>query len=149
MEYVWDKIATIMSTNRVGLSVGVIGFRTDETDNPLEGDGEYENICVLKPLGTMDIPSLEDLRSKIHSSSTEMGDAVSAIVLAIDLIEKFTTLKSGKPAKSARKIVLVTDGQGGIDDDNIEVPQPNAPKLLCPLWNGSLLIEGELWPQFR
>ncbi|KAG4413194.1 hypothetical protein IFR04_013659 [Cadophora malorum] len=120
MEYVWDKIATIMSTNRVGLSVGVIGFRTDETDNPLGGDGEYENICVLKPLGTMDIPSLEDLRSKIHSSSTEMGDAVSAIVLAIDLIEKFTTLKSGKPAKSARKIVLVTDGQGGIDDDNIE-----------------------------
>ncbi|KAG4440232.1 hypothetical protein IFR05_004311 [Cadophora sp. M221] len=120
MEYVWDKLATIMSANRVGLSVGIIGFRTDETDNPLHSDGEYENICVLKPLGPMDIPSLDDLRSKIRSSNTEMGDAVSAIVLGIDLVDKFTTLKTGKPAKTGRKIVLVTDGQGGIDDDNIE-----------------------------
>ncbi|KAL2074790.1 hypothetical protein VTL71DRAFT_8569 [Oculimacula yallundae] len=120
MAYVWDKIATVMSANRVTLNVGVIGFRTDETDNPLDGDGEYDNICVLKELGPMDIPSLESLRSKIQSSNTEVGDAVSAIVLGIDIIDKYTVLKTGKPAKFARKIVLVTDGQGGIDDDNID-----------------------------
>ncbi|CZT02065.1 related to ATP-dependent DNA helicase II, 80 kDa subunit (KU autoantigen protein P86) [Rhynchosporium agropyri] len=120
MEYVWDKIATVMSANRATLSVGVVGFRTDETDNPLDGDGEYENICVLKELGLMDIPALESLRSKIHSSNTEVGDAVSAIIVAIDLMDKYTVLKTGKPAKFARKIVLVTDGQGGIDDDNID-----------------------------
>lgn len=110
-----------MSANKVTLSVGILGFRTDATDNPLQHDGEYENICVLKPLGPLNIPSLEDLRSKIHSSNTESGDAVSAIVVAIDIIEKYTKLKTGKPAKTARKIVLVTDGQGGIDDDSLDV----------------------------
>ena len=126
MEYVCDKLATIMSTNRTGLSVGVIGFRTDETDNYLQTEPEYENICVLKPLGLMDIPSLEDLRSKIHSSNTEKGDAVSAIILAVDLVDRYTTLKTGKPAKSGRKIVLVTDGQGSMDDDNFDVRSASA-----------------------
>ncbi len=45
MRYIWDKIATTMSANLKGWNVGIIGFRTDETDNPLEVD-DYENISV-------------------------------------------------------------------------------------------------------
>ena len=44
MKYVWEKIAGILAANRVGLSVGVLGLRTDETDNPLASDEGYENI---------------------------------------------------------------------------------------------------------
>ncbi len=120
MKYIWDKIATTMSANRAGLGVGVIGFRTDETNHNLEADEAYENISILKELGPMEMAQLNNLRRKIVPSDTETGDAVSAIVVAIDMIEKFTTLKTGKPGKFVRKIVLLTDGQGSIDDDNIE-----------------------------
>lgn len=40
MKYVWNKIAGIMSENKTSLAVGVVGFRTDDTDNKL-GEG-YE-----------------------------------------------------------------------------------------------------------
>jgi ATP-dependent DNA helicase 2 subunit 2 len=68
----------------------------------------------------MEMAHLRDLQKRIKTSSTDHGDAISAIVVAIQLIEKFTTLKSGKPGKYARKIVLLTDGQGTIEDDDIE-----------------------------
>jgi ATP-dependent DNA helicase 2 subunit 2 len=122
MRYIWDKIAETMMANRVTAGVGVIGLRTDETENELaETDAEaYSNICVQKPLGPMEMAHLRDLQKRIKTSSTDHGDAISAIVVAIQLIEKFTTLKSGKPGKYARKIVLLTDGQGTIEDDDIE-----------------------------
>lgn len=122
MRYIWDKIAETMTANRTTAGVGVIGFRTDDTENELaETDPEaYANISVLKPLGPMDMSSLKDLQNKIKPSETEQGDAVSAIVVGIQLIEKFTTLKTGKPGKFARKIVVVTDGQGPLEDDDID-----------------------------
>ncbi len=125
MQYVWDKIAEIMSANRKTWTVGVLGFRTDETQNDLVNDG-YDNICVLKDLGPMDFTSLEELRPKIVSNETEAGDAISAIVVAIEMIHKHTTLKTGKPAKVTRKLILLTDGQGNIEDDNIDVSRTHA-----------------------
>lgn len=114
MRYVWDKITDIVSANRKTLCVGVVGLRTDETNNKLdEGDG-YENISVLQELGPMTMSSLKTLQSLIHPSKTSSGDAISAIVIAVDMIETFT-----KKLKWIRKIVLVTDGQGGLDADDI------------------------------
>lgn len=123
MQYVWDKVADNMAKPSWG--VGVIGFRTDETDNKLADDdnddsGAYENIAVLKQLGPLDMPGFKDLKEKTGPSKTNDGDAISAIVLGITLIEEFTTLKSGKPGKYARKIVLLTDGEGSIDDEDID-----------------------------
>jgi len=46
MRYIWDKIATTMSADRKSWNVGVIGFRTDETNGPLAADEGYENISV-------------------------------------------------------------------------------------------------------
>jgi ATP-dependent DNA helicase 2 subunit 2 len=122
MRYIWDKLAGTMLSNKVTAGVGVIGFRTDETENDLAQDDPeaYSNISVMKPLGPMVMSDLKDLQSRIKPSGTEDGDAVSAIVVGIQLIEKFTTLKSGKPGKFARKIILLTDGQGELQDDDID-----------------------------
>jgi ATP-dependent DNA helicase 2 subunit 2 len=68
----------------------------------------------------MELDHLPELQNKITPSQADAGDAISAIVLAIQLITEFTKLKSGKPGSYARKIVLLTDGQGMIEDGGIE-----------------------------
>ncbi len=75
---------------------------------------------VLRPLGNMDLDHLPELQNKITPNATDAGDAISAIVLAVQLITEFTILKSGKPGVYARKIILLTDGQGMIDGGGIE-----------------------------
>ncbi|KAF4445261.1 ATP-dependent DNA helicase 2 subunit 2 [Fusarium acutatum] len=114
MQYVWDKIIDIVAANRKTLCVGVLGLRTDETDNKLQDDDGYENIAVLQELGPMTMSSLRNLQSLVKPSNTWSGDAVSAIVLAVDMIDTFT-----KKLKWNRKILLVTDGQGPMDADDL------------------------------
>jgi ATP-dependent DNA helicase 2 subunit 2 len=114
MQYVWDKIIDIVAANRKTLCVGVLGLRTDETDNKLQDDDGYENIAVLQELGPMTMSSLRNLQSLVKPSNTWSGDAVSAIVLAVDMIDTFT-----KKLKWNRKIFLVTDGQGPMDADDL------------------------------
>ncbi|EHK96413.1 putative ATP-dependent DNA helicase II subunit 2 [Glarea lozoyensis 74030] len=122
LKYVYDKIATVLAANRTTLSVGVLGLRTDESENSLYNDDDgpedesYQHIAVHKELGPITLSDLGSLQEKLVPSQTEAGDAVSAIVVAIEMVNKFTTLGTGKPAKSGRKIVLVTDGQGYIDN---------------------------------
>jgi ATP-dependent DNA helicase 2 subunit 2 len=119
MQYVWDNMADKMAKASSG--VGVIGFRTNETDNDLADEDEaYQNICILKQLGPIDRSGFKDLEEKIKSSETDTGDAISAVVLGVSLIEESTKLKTGKPGKYDRKIVLLTDGEGHIDDDEID-----------------------------
>lgn len=110
MRYVWDKLTYIISQNRKTLNVGILGLRTDETDHILADDDGYENISVLQNLGPVTGPSLEILRSRIKVSHTSAGDAVSAVVLAVQMIENFT-----KHLKYTREIFLVTDARGVID----------------------------------
>ncbi|KAK7428565.1 ATP-dependent DNA helicase yku80 [Neonectria magnoliae] len=114
MQYVWDKITDLVAASRKTLCVGVLGLRTDETDNVLQEDEGYENISVLQELGPMTMTSLRELQAKIKPSGTESGDAISAIVVAVDMIDTFT-----KKLKWNRRIVLITDGQGLIDGDDI------------------------------
>jgi ATP-dependent DNA helicase 2 subunit 2 len=64
MRYIWDKIATTMSANLKGWNIGVIGFRTDETNNPLDSDG-YKNISVSISLRSPDTLSISTL-SRAH-----------------------------------------------------------------------------------
>lgn len=122
MQYVWDKMATIMSDGRKGDNVGVIGLRTDGTEHPLsehDEDGSYAHISILKDLGMLEMGDLKSLQRTITPSNTDEGDAISAIVIATDRIEKFTTLKTGKPGKFVRKIILLSDGQGEMNGDDI------------------------------
>ena len=114
MRFVWDKISEIVSANRKTLCVGVLGLRTDETSNSLQDEDGYENISVLQQLGQMTMPSLTTLRESIKPSKTWSGDAISSIVLAVDMIDTFT-----KKLKWVRKIYLITDGQGAMDADDV------------------------------
>lgn len=123
MRYIWDKIATTMAANRATWNLGVLGLRSDASDNPLyssDGDEGYENISVLKDLGPMGMDDLANLQASLEPSSINSGDAISAIILAISMITEFTTLKSGKLGKYLRRIVLVTDGQGSLDDSDLD-----------------------------
>lgn len=115
MRYVWDKICTTVAASRKTWTVGVLGLRTDETDNPQQEDEGYENITVLQQLGPMTMASLKELQGRVKPSNTASGDAISAVVVAIDMIDGFT-----KKLKYKRKIILVTDGQGPIDEDDLD-----------------------------
>lgn len=50
MRYIWDKIAITMAANLKGGNLGIVGLRTDETDNPLaDDDDSYKNLSVSFP----------------------------------------------------------------------------------------------------
>ncbi|CAJ2510001.1 Uu.00g059010.m01.CDS01 [Anthostomella pinea] len=117
MRYVWDKISTTVAASRKTWNVGVIGVRTDETNNPLTDEGEegYENISVLQDLGPMTMESLRELQPRIVTSDSESGDSISAIVIAVEMIEILT-----KKLKYKRKIILVTDAEAPIDGDEFD-----------------------------
>ncbi|ORY70158.1 putative Ku family DNA helicase [Pseudomassariella vexata] len=116
MRYAWDKISATVAASRKTWNIGVIGVRTDETVNPLAEDDGYNNISVLQELGPMNMTAMESLQSKIKPSGTSCGDSVSAIVVAIQMIEKLT-----KKLKYKRNIILITDGEAPVDpdDDNL------------------------------
>jgi ATP-dependent DNA helicase 2 subunit 2 len=117
MRYVWDKISTTVAASRKTWTVGVVGMNTEETDNPQDGQGleGYEHISVLQDIVPMTLTSLRELRSSIQPSHTYGGDAISAVVVALSMIEKFT-----KKLKYNRRIILVTNGESPIDDESAE-----------------------------
>lgn len=117
MRYVWDKISTTVAASRKTWTIGVIGLRTDETNNSLDENGleGYENISVLQEIGPMSMTDLRELKGEIRVSKAKQGDAISAIVIASTMIEEFT-----KKLKYNRKIILVTDGKGAMDADSVE-----------------------------
>lgn len=115
MRYVWDKISNTVAASRKTWTVGVVGLRTDETSNAMQEDIGYENISVLQELGPMTMTSLRDLQKSVKPSDTRDGDAISAIIIAVDMIDRFT-----KQLKYQRRIVLVTDGRAPIDGDDFD-----------------------------
>lgn len=115
MRYIYDSIASILITGRSTLCVGVLGFRTNETSNPMQNDEGYEHIAIHQPLGKILFPDMKKLQGKIKPSKTEEGDAISAVIIAVDMMEKFT-----RKLKYVRKIVLVTNGLGAMDADDLE-----------------------------
>ncbi|KAL8758416.1 MAG: hypothetical protein Q9199_001491 [Rusavskia elegans] len=112
MTYIWDKITSTVALDRKTATLGVVGLRTDGTENELSGEDSFEHISVLQEISNILLPDLKQLRSKIVPSSTDKGDAISAIVIAIQMITKYC-----KKLKYKRKIVLVTDGRGPLDAD--------------------------------
>ncbi|CAN8097257.1 unnamed protein product [Discula destructiva] len=123
MRYMWDKITTTAQAARKTWSVGVLGVRTDETKNRYaedENNKGYDNIAVLKELGPVSLPEIKDLKARLRPSGTESGDAMSAIVLATEMINEFTTNAKGKPLLYKREVYLITDGTAAIDDDDVD-----------------------------
>ncbi|KAK2802621.1 ATP-dependent DNA helicase II subunit 2 [Onygenales sp. PD_10] len=118
MQYVWDKITTTVATGRKTATLGVIGLKTDDSDNPLwEEDGEeaYAHLSIFQGLSQILMGEIRQLSELIKPSQTDEGDAISSLVLAIDMIVKYC-----KKLKYKRKIVLVTNGTTAMDTDGIE-----------------------------
>ncbi|KAL8935056.1 MAG: hypothetical protein Q9216_005603 [Gyalolechia sp. 2 TL-2023] len=118
MTYVWDKITSTVALDRKTATLGVIGLCTDGTANELGSEESFENICVFQEISNILLPDLEQLRRKVELSNTDSGDAISAIVIAIQMITKYC-----KKLKYKRKIVLVTDGRGSLDDDPASITE--------------------------
>ncbi|KAM0334294.1 hypothetical protein ACHAQA_001317 [Verticillium albo-atrum] len=115
MRYVWDKISTVVAASRKTWTIGVLGLKTDETQHVMQDEEGYENISVLQPIGPMTMTSLKELQNVIVPSETQTGDAVSAIVIAVDMMATYT-----KALKYARKVYLITDGTAPIDGDDLD-----------------------------
>ena len=60
------------------------------------------------------MPELRALRGKIKLSKTLDGDAISALVVAIQMISTYC-----RKLKFRRKIVLITDARGPMDLDDL------------------------------
>ncbi|KAJ5989312.1 hypothetical protein N7481_004522 [Penicillium waksmanii] len=115
MQYVWDKITTTVGNGRKTANVSVLALRSDDTSNELREDAHNSNISVLSRLGQVLMPDIRSLRDSIKPSNTNRGDAISAIVVAITMINEFT-----RTLKYKRKIVLVTNGTGPMSDNGLE-----------------------------
>lgn len=115
MTYVWEKITSTMALDRKTAQLGVVGLRTDRTENELSEENGFYNISVFHEIGQMLVPSLNELRQLVTVSHTDNGDAISAIIIAIQMITKHC-----KKLKWQRKIVLVTNGTGTLDRDQID-----------------------------
>ncbi|KAE8375654.1 SPOC like C-terminal domain-containing protein [Aspergillus bertholletiae] len=115
MQYVWDRITGTVATGRKTAMMGVIGLRTDETSNELEDDLHFSHISVLSNIKQFLMPDIRKLEDELKPSKTDKGDAISAIILAIQMI-----ITHCKKLKYRRKIVLVTNGQGRMSDENLD-----------------------------
>ncbi|KAI5792453.1 putative Ku family DNA helicase [Peziza echinospora] len=115
MKWVWDKITSTVMTERKTDTVGVLGLRTDDTDNELGDDPAYQCISVIEPIQQFLMPQLRSVREQIVPSHTEGGDGISALVIAIQMIVKYC-----KKLKYIRNIFLVTNGRGSYDPDGLD-----------------------------
>lgn len=117
MRFVWDKLTTTVAASRKTWKIGVVGLRTDETRHldSIQHEAGYENISILQEIGPMTMSSLRNLQAVIKPSNTETGDALSAIVVALQMLSTFT-----KKLKYTRRVYLITDGNAPIDADGID-----------------------------
>ncbi|THV85302.1 putative Ku family DNA helicase [Aureobasidium pullulans] len=113
LTYIWDKITTTVATERKTAMLAVVGLRTDGCLNALDDSDEdaYQHITVFKELGQALMPDIRRLKQQLVPSSTDVGD-----VVAIHMIETVT-----RKLAYTRKIVLVTNGNGSIDTDGLDL----------------------------
>ena len=115
LQYVWDKLSNIVYLGRKGLVVGVIGLRTDETKNHMSEEGGYEYISILQAIQNIQMEELRRLPEELRASNTDGGDALSAVILGVDML-----MKHCRHLKFVKRLYLITNGTGPLDADDIE-----------------------------
>ncbi|KAL4881131.1 ATP-dependent DNA helicase II subunit 2 [Aspergillus karnatakaensis] len=115
MQYVWDRITATVATGRKTAMLGVIGLKTDGTENELQDDQHFSHLSVLSGIKQFLMPDLQQLGKDISPSKTDKGDVISALILAIQMI-----ITHCKKLKWKRKIVLITNGMGRMNSENID-----------------------------
>ena len=114
LTYVWDRITSTMALGRLTTFQAVVGLKTDDTSNELSDDPSFHRISVFQDLEQILIGQVNTLRDRLVPSNTDQGDAISAIVVAIQMIAQ-----KCKRLKYIRRIILVTNGRGELDPDQV------------------------------
>ncbi|KAK2839696.1 hypothetical protein Q5P01_013436 [Channa striata] len=95
--------------------LALVLFGTDATKNPLDQDGQYQNITVHRHLMMPDFELLEEIENQIHPES-QQADWLDALVVSMDLLQKET-----KGKKYDRlNIALLTDLNTQASADHLE-----------------------------
>lgn len=115
LQFVWDKISNTVFTGRKTLQIGVVGLGTDKTSNGMQEDESYDHISELQPIAQILMPQLQELPRVLKPSKTEDRDVLSGIIIAVDMI-----MKHCRHLKYKKKIIVVTNATGQIDDDGIQ-----------------------------
>ncbi|KAL4923664.1 ATP-dependent DNA helicase 2 subunit KU80 [Aspergillus undulatus] len=115
MQYIWDRITTTVASGRKMAQLGVIGLKTDGTDNELGDESHFSNLSVLSPINQFLMSDIRQLGEQVKPSNNDKGDAISALILAIQMI-----ITHCKKLKWKRKIVLITNGMGRMNSENLE-----------------------------
>ncbi len=115
LQYVWDKITNTVATGRKTALLGVVGLGTDRTQNQMSDEDAYKHIGIIQSISQITMEELRRMPEALKTSHTDDRDALSAVIIAVDMITKHC-----KRLKYTKKIVLVTNGSGPIDDDDIE-----------------------------
>ncbi|RMZ66433.1 hypothetical protein GMOD_00001768 [Pyrenophora seminiperda CCB06] len=122
LEYVWNKITTTVATGRKSSLMSVIGCRTDESDlaGTMEETEGYENIRVFSELKQYLLGDIRNLQEHLKPNETDSGDLLSALVVAINMIDNATKGTKGNPLKYDRRVIIVTDGRGRMVTEDLE-----------------------------
>ncbi|XP_068184537.1 X-ray repair cross-complementing protein 5 [Antennarius striatus] len=96
--------------------LALVLFGTDSTNNPLERDGQYQNISVHRHLMVPDLELLEEIQHELHPQH-QQADWVDALVVSMDVLQTET-----KGMKCDRlNIVLLTNLNIQASSDNLDV----------------------------
>lgn len=114
LEYFWDKVTATIATGRKTAMAGVVGLRTDGTDNALDDGESYQNITSLQGISQILMSDVRRLRDNLKVSSTTTGDAIDALIVAISMISE-----TCKKLQYIRKIILITDARAHMDTDDL------------------------------
>lgn len=125
---IFDRMTRILQLERKTINVGVIGLRTDKTDlkalKSLHDTEGYEHNTIYRLLQSGEqfkLPEFQALRKHVtKASKTNDGDAMSAILVAYQMIKEATFNAKGLKLKFEREIVLATNGTGLVDTSDTD-----------------------------
>ncbi|XP_035532170.1 X-ray repair cross-complementing protein 5 [Morone saxatilis] len=96
--------------------LALVLFGTDATKNPLDRDGQYQNITVHRHLMIPDFELLEEIENQIHPQS-QQADWMDALVVCMDVLQTGT-----KGKKYDRlNVALLTDLSTQANQDHLDV----------------------------
>ncbi|XP_006892014.1 PREDICTED: X-ray repair cross-complementing protein 5 [Elephantulus edwardii] len=96
--------------------IALVLFGTDDTDNALASEDQYQNITVHRHLMLPDFDLLEDIESRIQPGS-QHADILDALVVCMDVIQQETV---GKKFEK-RHIEVFTDLSSPFSKDQLDV----------------------------
>lgn len=96
--------------------VALVLFGTEETDNPLSGNGEYQNITVKRELAPVNWDFMTIFQEEIERSQ-QSGDFIDALVVAMDHLRGET----GGRKISGEQIYLFSNFEGAVSTDKLDI----------------------------